>query len=298
MKIGSHVGNKGDEMLLGSVNEALSYNANAFMVYLGAPQNTYRKELERLNIDQMHEVIKENNISKEDIVVHAPYIVNLAQSDEVKRSFAVEFITKEILATDKVGAKNIVMHPGAHVGMGEEVGLNNIIKSLEEILENTKDTKVNIALETMAGKGTELCYKFEHLGYIIHQIKSDRLVVCFDTCHTHDSGYDLVNDYEGVLKQFDHFVGLDKIKVLHMNDSKNPVGARKDRHENFGFGEIGFETLMKFFNDPRFKDVPKILETPYVKAEKGEFPPYKYEIAMIKSGKFDPDLIEKIIKGE
>lgn len=298
MKIGSHVGNSGDKMLVGSVEEALSYNANCFMVYLGAPQNTRRKEIERLNIPMMHELLKENNINLEDIIVHAPYIVNLAQSDEEKRKFAVEFISKEIIATDKVGAKYIVLHPGAHVKMGEEVGLENIVKSLKEILENTTDTNVSIALETMAGKGTELCYKFEHLQYLIETVGSDRLVVCFDTCHTHDAGYDLVNDYEGVLKEFDNTIGLDKIKVLHLNDSKNVRGARKDRHENFGFGNIGFDTLMKFVLDERFKNVTKILETPYVKGEDKDYPPYKYEIAMIREGKFDKDLIEKIKKGE
>ena len=298
MKIGSHVSNKGDEMLVGSVGEALSYNANCFMIYLGAPQNTYRKDIDRLNIPEMTKLIKENNIKAEDIIVHAPYIVNLAQSDEVKRSFAVEFISKEVKMTDELGAKYIVLHPGAHVKMGEQVGLDNIVKSLKEVLENTKDTNVSIALETMAGKGTELGYKFEHIKYMIDNVKSDRLVVCYDTYHTNDAGYDFINDYDGVLKEFDELIGLDKIKVIHLNDSKNERGARKDRHENFGFGTIGFDALMQFVNDERFKDVPKILETPYVKDEKNDFPPYKYEIEMIKSGEFNEGLIELIKKGE
>lgn len=298
MKLGCHVGNSGDKMLVGSVVEALSYNANCFMIYLGAPQNTYRKEIERLNIPEMTAIIKENNIKTEDIIVHAPYIVNLAQSDEEKRSFAVEFISKEIIATDKVGARYIVLHPGAHVKMGEEVGLNNIVKSLKEVLENTKDTKVSIALETMAGKGSELCYKFEHIKFLMDEVKSNRLVVCYDTCHTNDAGYDYINDYEGVLAEFDKLIGLEKIKVIHLNDSKNELGARKDRHENIGFGKIGFDALMQFVRDKRFKDIPKILETPYVKGEKEDYPPYKYEIEMIKSGVFDSDLIEKIVKGE
>lgn len=298
MKLGCHVGNSGDKMLVGSVVEALSYNANCFMIYLGAPQNTYRKEIERLNIPEMTAIIKENNIKAEDIIVHAPYIVNLAQSDEEKRSFAVEFISKEIIATDKVGARYIVLHPGAHVKMGEEVGLNNIVKSLKEVLENTKDTKVSIALETMAGKGSELCYKFEHIKFFMDEVKSNRLVVCYDTCHTNDAGYDYINDYEGVLAEFDKLIGLEKIKVIHLNDSKNELGARKDRHENIGFGKIGFDALMQFVRDKRFKDIPKILETPYVKGEKEDYPPYKYEIEMIKSGVFDSDLIEKIVKGE
>lgn len=297
MKLGCHVGNSGDAMLVGSVTEALSYGANCFMVYLGAPQNSYRKPLLALRIDEMNSIIKENNIKPEDIVIHAPYIVNLAQSDEEKRKFAVDFISQEIKTTHEIGAKYIVLHPGAHVKMGEELGLELIIKSLKEILEQTKNTNVAIALETMAGKGTELCYKFEHLKQIIDEIKSDRLVVCFDTCHTNDAGYDIVNNYEDVLAEFDKLIGLEKIKVLHLNDSKNVIGARKDRHENFGFGTIGFSALMKFVMDERFKDVPKILESPYVKTDKKDLPPYKYEIAMIKSGKFDSDLIEKIIEG-
>jgi deoxyribonuclease-4 len=298
MKLGCHVGNSGDEMLLGSVKEALSYKANCFMIYLGAPQNTYRKEVERLNIQGMHDILKENDINPEDIIVHAPYIVNLAQSDEVKRKFAVDFITKEIKTTALIGAKYIVIHPGAHVQMGEDVGLNKIIESVKEILDNTKDTNVFIALETMAGKGTELCYKFEHIKYILDEVKSDRLVVCYDTCHTSDAGYDYVNDYEGVLNKFDELIGLDKIKVIHLNDSKNELGARKDRHENFGFGKIGFEALMQFVNDKRFENIPKILETPYVQSDKKDYPPYKYEIEMIKSGVFDQNLLDKIEKGE
>lgn len=298
MKIGSHVANKGNEMLVGSVNEALSYNSTAFMIYLGAPQNTRRKSIEELNIEQMHKIIKENNISAKDIIIHAPYIINLAQTDEVKRSFGVEFLSKEIIAADAVGSEYIVLHPGAHVGFGEEVGLNNILRSLKEILENTKNTNVKIALETMAGKGTEIGYKFEHLKFLIEGAKSDRIVVCFDTCHTNDAGYDIVNNYEGVMQEFDELIGLDRLKVLHLNDSKNERGAKKDRHENFGFGTIGFTALMQFVNDERFKDIAKILESPYVKLDGGEYPPYKYEIAMIRSGKFDPSLIEKIIKGK
>jgi len=297
MKIGSHVGNSGEKMLLGSVEEALSYNANCFMVYLGAPQNTIRKSIDQLWIEEMRSVLYQKQIALEDVIIHAPYIVNLAQTDEIKRKFAVDFITREIKTTNIVGAKYIVLHPGAHVNMGEEVGLNTIIKSLKEILEKTSETNVSIALETMAGKGTELCYKFEHLKYILDAINSERLVVCFDTCHVHDAGYAIIEDYEGVIKEFDDIVGLEKIKVLHLNDSKNLKGARKDRHENFGFGKIGFTTLMKFVLDDRFCNIPKILETPYVQGEKDSYPPYKYEIQMIREGVFNPNLIELIKKG-
>lgn len=297
MKIGCHVSNSGELMLEGSALEAISYGANCFMVYLGAPQNTFRKETARLNINKMKELLLEKNLQAEDIIIHAPYIVNLAQSNDDKRAFAVEFIAKEIFITQEIGAKYIVIHPGAHVQMGEEIGLKNIVLSLKEILEITKDTNVHLALETMAGKGSELCYKFEHLKYIIDEVKSDRLVICFDTCHTNDAGYDYINDYEEIMKQFDTLIGLEKIKVIHLNDSKNILGARKDRHENFGFGKIGFNALMQFVKDERFKDIPMILETPYVKDENKDYPPYKQEIAMVKSGTYDKDLIEKIKAG-
>lgn len=297
MKLGSHVSNRGDLMLVGSVEEALSYGANAFMIYLGAPQNSYRKPVKALNIPKMKELLNENKIAIEDVIIHAPYIVNLAQSDDVKRQYAIDFITNEVLLTAEVGAKYLVLHPGAHMNKGIDVGLDLIIASLKEILKRTSHTYVSIALETMAGKGTECGYEFEHLKRIISTIDNPRLSVCFDTCHTNDAGYDLVNDYEGVIETFDEIIGLDRIAVFHINDSKNIRGARKDRHENIGFGEIGFDTLMKFIYDERFKDIPKILETPYVKSDKKEYAPYKWEIEMIKNKKFDPDLIKKIKEG-
>lgn len=295
MKIGSHVSNNGDAMLLNSVNEALSYKANAFMVYLGPPQSTMRKDASRLNIIAMREKLKGNNIDINDVIVHAPYIVNLAQPDPEKRKFAVEFITKELKTMAKVGCKYMVLHPGAHMNNGTENGLRLISDSLKQILENTKDDNTYIAIETMAGKGSECCKTFEEIKTVIELTNNERVVVCFDTCHTHDGGYDLVNDYEGVLKEFDELIGLDKIKVIHLNDSLNVRGSHKDRHTNIGFGNIGFETLMKFVSDKRFKDVPKILETPYVKKGNESYAPYYYEIEMIKNGVFDKDLINKII---
>lgn len=294
MKIGCHVSNKGDLMLKGSVLDAVFYGANCFMVYLGAPQNSYRKDISKMNIEEFHKLLNLNNINKSDVVIHAPYIVNLANFNPIKHQFAIDFITEEIKRTAQIGAEYVVLHPGNSLTLSVEEGLEQIKKGLITILDNTKGLNVNIALETMSGKGTEVCNRFEHLNYLINEIKSKRLVVCFDTCHVHDAGYDIVNKYEEVLTEFDNIVGLDKIKVFHINDSKNIKGANKDRHENIGFGEIGFDTISKFCYDERFLNIPKILETPFVKTNDKQFPPYKYEIQMIKLNKFDKDLKNKI----
>lgn len=296
MLIGSHVSMSGKKMLLAAAEEAASYDASTFMIYTGAPQNTRRKPIEDLNIDAGLAFMKENNLS--NIVVHAPYIINIANTVKPEVfELGVEFLQKEIERTEAIGAKDIVLHPGAHVGAGEEAGIKKIIEGLNEVLSNNND--VRIALETMAGKGSECGKSFEELAEIISGVKNnERLSVCFDTCHTHDAGYDIVNDFDGVLEEFDKIIGLDRIKVIHVNDSKNVQGARKDRHENFGFGNIGFDALSKIVYHEVFKDVPKILETPYVQVgddKKNKKPPYKFEIEMIKSNQFDSDLLEKII---
>ena len=296
MLIGSHVSMSGKKMLLAAAEEAASYNASTFMIYTGAPQNTRRKPIEDLNIDAGLAFMKENNLS--NIVVHAPYIINIANTVKPEIfELGVEFLQKEIERTEAIGAKDIVLHPGAHVGAGEEAGIKKIIEGLNEVLSNNNN--VRIALETMAGKGSECGKSFEELAEIISGVKNnERLSVCFDTCHTHDAGYDIVNDFDGVLEEFDKIIGLDRIKVIHVNDSKNVQGARKDRHENFGFGNIGFDALSKIVYHEVFKDVPKILETPYVQVgddKKNKKPPYKFEIEMIKNNQFDSDLLEKII---
>ncbi|HKM29167.1 MAG TPA: deoxyribonuclease IV [Bacilli bacterium] len=294
MKIGSHVSNSGSEMLLKAAQEALSYQANCLMIYLGAPQNSYRKPVSDFKIKEARELLAENNIKMTDIIVHAPYITNLAQPDDPKRRFAIDFIVKEIIMMDQIGAKILVVHPGADVGQGLEIGLEKIILSLEEILRKTPTSQTMLALETMAGKGTECCYKFEHLQKIITTIKSPRLKVCLDTCHIHDAGYDIINAYDQTIKEFSDTIGLDRLAVIHLNDSQNDRGARKDRHANIGFGKIGFTTLAKFAHDERFKDIFKILETPYVSEGKKEYPPYKHEIFMLRQGIFNPDLLGKI----
>ena len=297
MLIGSHVSMSGKDMLLGSAKEAYSYAANVMMVYTGAPQNTRRKPIEELNAEIGKKFMAENGIK--EVVVHAPYIINLANTTkEGYIDFAIDFLKEELRRAEAVGATQVVLHPGSHVGAGVDVGLNQIIYGLNQVI--TKDQTVQIALETMAGKGTELARTFEELARIIDGVTyNEHLSVTFDTCHVHDAGYDIKNDLSGVLTQFDKTVGLDRIKVLHINDSKNPVGAHKDRHENFGFGEIGFDALMNVIQVPEFKNLPKILETPWIKVEdKVQIAPYKKEIEMIRSGKFDSHWIEELLNQE
>lgn len=297
MKIGSHVGMSGKEMFLGSVREALSYGADTLMVYTGAPQNTRRKEIESLRIREGWELMRQHGM--EEIVIHAPYIINLGNTVKPETyELAVEFLEKEIERTAAMGSHVMILHPGAHVGAGAEAGIRRIVEGLNAVL--TADTPVNIALETMAGKGSEIGRCFEELAAIYDGVRyNEKLRVCFDTCHVHDAGYDIVDDFSGVMTEFDKIIGQDQIAVFHINDSKNVRGAGKDRHENFGFGEIGFEALMQVVQCPDFEDVPKILESPYVPSpedKKISFAPYKHEIAMIRSGIFDPDLKQKILQ--
>ena len=285
--LGSHVGMSGKDMMLNSVKEALSYGANTFMVYTGAPQNTRRKKVEELNIEAAKKCMEENGIKT--FVVHAPYIINLANTVKQETfDIAVEFLGIEIKRTAAMGASVLVLHPGSHVGAGEEAGIAQIVKGLDMVM--TADMPVHIALETMAGKGSEIGRTFEELRAIYDGVKyPEKLRVCFDTCHVNDAGYDLVNDYEGVMQKFDEVIGPDQIAVFHINDSKNPLGAHKDRHENIGKGSIGFDTLLKVVSDERFRDVPKILETPYIKDEedpKKSYPPYKEEIARLQKAEY------------
>lgn len=293
MLLGSHVSMSGKKMLQGSVETAASYGANTFMIYTGAPQNTRRKDINELNIEAGQEEMKALGI--ENFVVHAPYIINIANTvKDYVFELGVDFLQEEIVRTEALGANQIVLHPGSHVGAGSDTGIKQIIKGLNEVLTN--DHKVDIALETMAGKGSEIGRTFEELHDIIEGVThNERLSITFDTCHVHDAGYDIKNDFNGVLNEFDKIIGIERIKVLHINDSKNERGAHKDRHENFGFGHIGFDALSYIVNHEEFKDIPKILETPFVGPDKkNRNAPYKYEIDMIKSGTFDPNLLHKI----
>ena len=283
IKIGSHVGMAGKDMFLNSVKEALSYRANTFMVYTGAPQNTRRKDISELNIPAAWDLMHANGI--EEFVVHAPYIINLANTVKPETyELAVTFLRTELERTIAMGSHVLILHPGSHVDAGVEAGTAQIIKGLNEVL--TPDLDCVIALETMAGKGSEIGRSFEELAAIYDGVKyNDKLRVCFDTCHTHDAGYDVVNDFDGVIAEFDRIIGKDQIAVFHINDSKNVRGAHKDRHENLGKGELGFEALKRVVWHPDFLDVPKILETPWIKNPdnpKDTWAPYKEEIEMLR----------------
>ncbi|GAJ99124.1 LOW QUALITY PROTEIN: endonuclease IV [Geomicrobium sp. JCM 19055] len=284
----------GKKMLLGSSEEATSYGASAMMIYTGAPQNTRRKAIEELNIEAGRAHMKENGI--EELVVHAPYIINIGNSVKPETfDLGVRFLRSEIERTDALGGKQIVLHPGAHVGEGADKGIAKIIEGLNEVIDPNQN--VNIALETMAGKGSECGRSFDELAQIIDGVThNEKLTICFDTCHVHDAGYDLVHNFDGVMEQFDSIMVLDRLAVLHVNDSKNPQGARKDRHENLGFGHIGFDALNYIVHHEIVKDVPKILETPYVGEEKKDKrPPYRFEINMLKEASFDEQVKDKIL---
>lgn len=296
MLLGCHVGMSGKEMMLGSVKDAVRFGANTFMLYTGAPQNTKRKDISELRIEEAQALMKEHGMK--EFVVHAPYIINLANTVKPETfEIAVEFLELELARTEAMGSATLVLHPGSHVGQGVEAGVNQIAKGINAVL--TKDTKVHIALETMAGKGSEIGRSFEELAMIYDKVVyNDKLRVCFDTCHTSDAGYDIINDFDGVIEKFDRLIGKDQIAVFHMNDSKNAPGSGKDRHENFGFGQIGFDSLMYIMNYRDFMDIPKILESPYVKDPdnaKKSYEPFKHEIAMIRSGVFNPDMLKEIL---
>lgn len=283
IKIGSHVGMAGKEMFLASVKEAESYGANVLMLYTGAPQNTRRKEIKDLNIEAGWAYAKQAGIR--EIVVHAPYIINLANTVKPETfELAVQFLEKEIRRTAAMRSHILVLHPGSALDAGAEAGIAQTVRGLNMVLDENED-EVFIALETMAGKGSEIGRTFEEIKAIYDGVnKKERLRVCFDTCHVNDAGYDLVHDYDGVFKHFDQVIGLNQIAVFHINDSLNPLGAHKDRHANIGQGTIGFETLHRLVHDPRFMEIPKILETPWLCAEgetKKTIPPYKEEIQQL-----------------
>lgn len=294
LKLGSHVSMSGKKMLLGASEEAVSYGANTFMIYTGAPQNTRRKKIEELNIEAGRLHMEQNDIN--EIVVHAPYIINIANTtNPATFELGVNFLRTEIERTESLGAKQIVLHPGAHVGAGTEIGIKRIIEGLNEVL--TGKENLQIALETMAGKGSECGKNFEELAMIMDGVTyNDKLSVCFDTCHVHDAGYNIVEDFDGVLNEFDRIIGLEKLKVLHINDSKNAKGMRKDRHENIGFGHIGFAALNKIVHHPQLMDIVKILETPFVGEDKNnKAAPYKHEIAMLRAQIFNENLLDDIL---
>ena len=280
--IGSHVGMNAPDYYLGSVKEAISYGSTTFMFYTGAPQNSYRKPLNELKIEEGRALLKEQGFDESKIVVHAPYIINAANPNRPDLlELSIKTIINELQRTAAFGSKILVLHPGNHLGAGPEEAIKVLAKSLDEVFAND-GTDVKIAIETMAGKGSEIGTKFQEVREIIDLCSyPDRLGVCLDTCHVHDAGYD-VFDADALLKEFDEVIGLDRLLVVHVNDSKNIRGAHKDRHENLGYGEIGFDALSRIANHPLLRNIPKILETPYI----NEKAPYSDEIRMLRAESF------------
>ena len=288
--IGSHVSFNKKEQMVGSVCEALSYKANTFMFYTGAPQNTNRSDIDINLTLKAKKLMEENNIDIDNVIIHAPYIINLA--NDKNEQFNIEFLEKEIKRVEELGIKKLVLHPGSHVGLGVDKGIDNIAYALNKVLK--EDTKVDVCLETMAGKGTEIGRSFEELKQIIDKVKyNDKIKVCLDTCHVNDAGYDL-NNFNEILQEFDKIIGLEKLAVVHINDSKNIIGSHKDRHENIGYGKIGFDNLLDIIYNDKIKNVPKILETPYVGID-DKYPPYLFEIEMIRNKKFNSNLVNDCI---
>ena len=283
--IGSHVNFGSKDQLVGSLNQALEYDANTFMFYTGAPQNTSRSKIDSNIVLQAVNKMKEYNIELSNVIVHAQYIINLANNKEdEKYNFSIRFLIEEIKRCEEIGIKYMVLHPGSHVGLGIDEGLKNIIFAINQV--NKSNDSVVILLETMAGKGTELGVNFNELKTIIDGVvDKDKIGVCLDTCHLNDAGYD-ISKFDSVLDEFDSIVGLKYVHCIHINDSKNPIGSHKDRHENFGYGTIGFDNLINVIYNNRLDNIPKILETPWI----GEKAPYKEEIEMIRTKKFNPNL--------
>lgn len=282
MKLGSHVSMSGG--LIAAAKEAASYNADTFMIYTGAPQNTKRSPIEKLKISEGWEYMKQHGLS--DIVVHAPYIINLASYKENTYDLAKTFLATEIERTAAIGSKYLVLHPGSYTEMDLEYGINRIAEGLNSIL--TEETEPIICLETMAGKGSEVGRSFDELQRIIEKVNlNEKIGVCFDTCHVHDSGYDIINDFDGVMKEFDEIIGLDRLKLFHINGSLNKCGAKKDRHANIGADEtnpkgkdmIGFEAIYNIVHSKYAQDKILILETPWLDNTTNL---YKQEIEMLR----------------
>lgn len=278
--LGCHIGMHAPDYLVDSVHEAISYGCNCFMIYTGAPQSSVRVDLSKLRINEYLEILKQNNIDSKNVIIHAPYIINLGSNNPVKKNIGKSVLAKEIYRTDKIGSKYLVLHPGFATDCSRQEAISNIANSINELL--TKNNNVVICLETMAGKGSEIGKDFNELHSIIELInKKDQIGVCFDTCHVNDSGID-ISKIDEVLNQFDKVIGLKYLKVIHLNDSINDIGAHKDRHENIGYGKIGFNTLYKWTINPKLVKIPKILETPWC----GDQPIYKQEIQMLRTNKW------------
>ena len=284
--IGSHVSFNNKEQLLGSVKEAISYNANTFMIYTGSTQSTSRSELRDECTYEAYKLMLENNIDSNNIIVHAPYIINLAnRKDEDKYIFYCDFLANELNRCKKLGLNKIVLHPGSATTCTKEDAIKNIIDGINYVYNKTTDTM--ILLEFMAGKGTEVGTSIDELKRIIEGINDkDRIGVCLDTCHMNDSGVD-ISKFDEFLDEFDNKIGISKIKCVHANDSLNDLGSHKDRHANIGYGTIGFNNILNVVYNKKLNNIPFILETPYVNRNTNDsYAPYKYEIESIRNKEF------------
>ena len=276
--LGSFVSLLAPNYYLGVVQEALSYHANCFMFYTGSPQTLKRLPTSFLKIAEGRKLLKEKKINENKIVIHAPFVINIANS--FKRDLqllTISFLRTELKRAQDFNVNFLVLHPGCHVGAGEKIGIKTAIETLNAVLAYDK-TNVKIALETMAGKGSELGRNFSQLKKIITGVKhSERLGVCFDTCHLHDAGYN-VHRIDDLLNEFEQIIGLHKLFVIHINDAKFPCGSHYDRHANIGYGKIGLITLRHWVQHPKLRLLPKILETPtLINGQK----PYAKEIQLL-----------------
>ncbi len=286
--IGSHTSYLKDKQLLGVVEESLSYKSNTFMFYTGSNQSTQRFPINEELKNKAHELMKENNIDKDKCIVHAPFIINLANNSDInKYNFYINFLKQEIDRCIELDIKNLVLHPGSFTNLTKEEGIKNIANGLNIALKDKFN--INLLLEYMSGKGTEVGSSIDDLKGIIDLLNEDvknKVFVCLDTCHINDSGID-IKDFDEFLDEFDEKIGIDKIKCVHINDSYNVVGSHKDRHANIGYGTIGFQKLIDVIYNKRLDNIPKILETPWInRNQKDSWAPYKYEIEMIRKKEF------------
>lgn len=284
--IGSHVSFNNKKQLLGSVEEAISYNANTFMIYTGGAQSTMRSVINDELTYEGYKLMLENNINAKNVIVHASYIVNLAnRSDKNKYDFYIDFFIKELDRCKTLGLDKIVLHPGSATTCTKEEAIENIVHGINLVYKSTTNTM--ILLEFMSGKGTEVGTSIDELKAIIDKIEDkNRIGVCLDSCHMNDAGID-ISKIDEFLDEFDSKIGIDKIKCFHINDSMNPIGSHKDRHANIGYGTIGFNNLLNVVYNKRLEGIPFILETPYINRNQSDaYAPYKMEIESIRKKEF------------
>lgn len=255
--IGSHISAAKGYAAMGK--QALKLGANTFAFFTRNPRGGKAKEIDQTDVDKFLQIAEEHAFGR--LVAHAPYTMNACAAKEEIRSFAKEMMEDDLKRMEYTPGNYYNFHPGSHVGQGSDAGIAMIADLLNEVLQPEQPTTV--LLETMAGKGSEVGCKFEELAAILERVTlKDKMGVCLDTCHVWDAGYDIVNDLDGVLDQFDHVIGLEYLKAIHMNDSMNPLGSHKDRHEKIGKGQIGLEAMRRIINHPKLQGLPVILETP------------------------------------